>query len=168
MLQEEGLEVVGLFSNPNIQPLAEYLRRRDGAVRAAEALGIRLIVKDRDYDPQAWYREIAFRETNRCFHCYRIRLERTAALTARGGFDWFSTTILYSKKQKHEVLRQLGQDISAGGRAQFLYRDFRQGWLAGIQRSEELGLYRQQYCGCLYSELERHKRELQEPDGPEG
>lgn len=158
-LQDEGLEVTGLFFNPNIHPLSEYLKRRDGALECADKLGIRLLVKDGEYDPQAYLRAVAFREENRCFHCYQLRLERTAQIARRGGFDHFTSTLLYSKMQKHEDIRRLGLDLAAPQTA-FLYRDFRLGWKHGIETSKAWGIYRQQYCGCIYSEFERYRKEL--------
>jgi len=166
-LREEGLEVVGLFHNPNIHPLTEYLRRRDSLARAALTMDLRIIYKDEDYDPRAYFRAVSHREANRCFHCYVMRLEKTRSIAKRGGFDYFSTTLLYSIFQKHEMIRDLGRDIAGGGATSFLYRDFRQGWKEGVDKSREWGLFRQQYCGCLYSENERYKKGLSEPPDPD-
>jgi len=159
MLRDEGYQVTGLFLNPNIHPLSEYLRRRDGALEVAERLDFKLIVRDEEYDPVGYMREIAFREANRCMLCYRMRLERTAQIAKRGGFAAFSSTLLYSKQQRHDDIRGLGRDLAARG-VPFLYRDFRTGWQRGIEESQRMGIYRQQYCGCLYSEVERFHKEL--------
>lgn len=159
-LQEEGFEVTGLFFNPNIHPLSEYLKRRDGALQVAEKLGIRLIVKDEEYDPNTYLRATTFREENRCFHCYQLRLERAAQIARKGKFDHFTSTLLYSKMQKHEEIAALGKDMSTE-KTSFLYRDFREGWKRGIELSQKWGIYRQQYCGCIYSEYERYQKELQ-------
>ncbi len=164
-LLEEGFEVTGFFWNPNIHPLQEYLRRREAAAEAAQRLGISVIFKDDEYDPRQWFRAVSFREENRCFHCYSLRLERAVSIARRGHFDYVTTSILYSKHQKHEMVRQLGEDLTAAGSVRFLYRDFREGWTEGITVSKEWGLYRQQYCGCLYSEGERYARELQALSG---
>jgi hypothetical protein len=155
-LREEGFEPTGLFYNPNIHPAAEYVRRRDAVKDFQNELGIDVIYKDGDYDPKLWFREVAFREDNRCFHCYRMRLERTAHIARRGGFDAFTTTLLYSKHQKHKDIAAYGRDL-ATEKTGFLYRDFREGWKRGIERSKALGMYRQDYCGCLYSEVDRRK-----------
>lgn len=160
-LQQAGYEVTGVFTNPNIHPVAEYARRRDCARESADELGIRLIVRDDTYDPQAWFREVSYRENNRCFHCYRMRLETTFHMARRGGFDVFSTTLLYSKYQQHDAIRQLGQDLAGGAEApQFHYEDWRTGWAEGIEASKALGMYRQDYCACLYSDLERRRKDL--------
>lgn len=162
-LQAEGFEVTGLFYNPNIHPAAEYVRRRD-TLRQSEselgATGIRVIYKDSEYDPVLYFREVAFREANRCFHCYRLRLEKTLFIARRGNFDFFTTTLLYSKHQKHEDIAALASDMAAGGKCGFLYRDFRAGWQEGIEKSKAMGMYRQDYCGCLYSEVERRRKEV--------
>ena len=158
-LTESGYEVTGLFFNPNVHPLTEYVKRRDGCLQVAERLGIRVIVKDDEYDPKAWFRGVAFREDNRCFHCYAMRLERTAQIARKGGFDAFSTTLLYSKYQRHEEIAALGRDLSTE-KTVFVYEDFREGWQEGIDVSKRWDVYRQQYCGCLYSENERYRKEL--------
>lgn len=159
-LKEQGYDVVGLFYNPNIHPLQEYLKRRDAARETAEKLGFKLIIKDDEYNPQDYFRAVTHRENNRCFLCYAQRLEKTRSIAKRGGFDAFSTTLLYSKFQKHETIQTLGRDIAGNGAPAFLYQDFRLGWDHGVQTSKEWNIYRQQYCGCLYSEFERYKKEL--------
>jgi len=159
-LRAEGFEVTGLFFNPNIHPTAEYVRRRDTLRRFEQDLGIKVIYKDTEYDPSLYFREVTFREANRCFHCYRLRLEKSLFIARRGGFDCFSTTLLYSRHQKHEELAALGHDLAAGGKVRFLYRDLRIGWREGIEKSKALGMYRQDYCGCVYSEFERRRREV--------
>lgn len=158
-LLEDGYDVTGLFYNPNIHPLTEYVKRRDGCLAVAEKLDIRVILKDDEYKPQEWFRDVAYRENNRCFHCYARRLERTAQIARKGNFDFFSTTLLYSKYQKHEEIKALGIDLESP-KTRFLYHDFREGWQEGIDTSKEWEIYRQQYCGCLYSENERYRKEL--------
>lgn len=159
-LQEAGLDVVGLYYNPNIHPLQEYLRRREGVAQVAHELGFPVIYKDDEYDPQIYFRAVTFREPNRCMVCYSLRMERTVSIARRGNFDLFTTTLLYSKFQKHESIAALGRDLAVGSGVGFHYEDFRQGWSEGIDRSKSWGVYRQQYCGCLYSEFERYQRDL--------
>ena len=161
-LREQGHEVTGLFYNPNIHPLQEYLRRRGSAQEVAGRFCLRMIFLDREYDPQAYMRRVAFRETSRCLLCYQLRLERTLSIARRGKFQGFSSTLLYSKQQQHQVIARLGADLAGDGRVGFVYQDFRLGWQEGIQQSLEWKLYRQDYCGCLYSEFERFQGSLQE------
>lgn len=159
-LLELGMEVTGFYFNPNIHPLQEYLRRRQGVVQMADRLGIPVIFKDDDYDPQSYFRAVAYREANRCQLCYALRLERSVSIARHGKFDALTTTLLYSKFQNHDQIRSLGQDLTTNSGLTFFYQDFRQGWSQGIALSKEWGLYRQQYCGCVYSEVERYKGEL--------
>jgi predicted adenine nucleotide alpha hydrolase (AANH) superfamily ATPase len=102
---------------------------------------------------------VVFRESERCNYCYHDRLRSTALLARRGKFDYFSTTLLYSKHQKHDLIRSIGESIAKSTDIPFLYQDFREGWKEGIEGSKQMGLYRQQYCGCIYSEKERFFRE---------
>ena len=102
---------------------------------------------------------MAFREEKRCLYCYHDRLLATAQVAKRGNFSHFTTTLLYSKHQKHEIIREMGESLGRKYGVKFFYQDFREGWKEGIQCSLELGLYRQQYCGCIYSEKERFYHE---------
>jgi hypothetical protein len=119
-----------------------------------------VIYKDNEYEPQEYFRRVAYRESNRCFHCYALRLERARSIAKRGNFDAFTTTLLYSKHQKHQMIADLGRDLAGGGSPEFAYRDFRLGWKQGIDESKAMGIYRQQYCGCVFSEAERYKSQL--------
>lgn len=159
-LLRQGFEVLGLFYNPNIHPLKEYLRRRQGVEQAAEYLGIKVIFLDREYDPVSYLRQVVFRENSRCFLCYQMRLQRTLQVARKGDFDFFSTSLLYSKQQRHQEISDLARDIALPGKIKFLYQDFRQGWKQGLDLSLKLGLYRQDYCGCIYSEINRFQSQL--------
>lgn len=163
ILREKGFDVMGVFFNPNIQPLKEYQRRADSAVKAAENLGIRIVALHREYNPQKFLRRMVFREEQRCVLCYQLRLERTRNMAMKGGFDFFTSTLLFSKRQKHGVIKSVGESL-AGSKCDFLYEDFRTGWDQGRQMAMDMDLYRQNYCGCIYSEFERFKNELQEGD----
>jgi predicted adenine nucleotide alpha hydrolase (AANH) superfamily ATPase len=162
-LRGEGLEPTLLYYNPNIHPLAEYLRRREALAEVARRLDVPVIWKDDEYDPKVWMRAVAFREARRCFHCCHLRLERAASIARRGRFEAFTTTLLSSKRQKHEEVAQIGADVAGGGRCAFLYRDFRAGSKEGFRLTLKWGIYRQDYCGCLLSEAERHAKKLKEP-----
>lgn len=164
-LLDQGLELAGVFYNPNIHPLGEYVRRRDGALDVADRLGFPLTVLDAEYDPKVYFRAVNGREEERCGACYELRLGRTAALARERGFDAFTSTLLYSKYQKHGAIALLGQGLAGDG-LEFLYRDFRTGWSEGIRLSKEWGIYRQQWCGCLYSENERYAKLLRTQEHP--
>ena len=99
---------------------------------------------------------MAFREHQRCLYCYARRLEATARLAKKSRFDAFTTTLLYSKRQKHDLVCDLAQEVSKRHGIPFYYEDFREGWKLGQEQARRQGLYRQQYCGCIYSEKERY------------
>jgi hypothetical protein len=87
-----------------------------------------------------------------------MRLEVAAAEARQGGFTLLATTLLYSKFQKHDLIRGVGEEMCREQSVEFFYEDFRAGWQQGIALSKAMGLYRQQYCGCIYSEHERYAR----------
>ncbi len=155
VLQEKGVETTGFFFNPNIHPLTEYRKRLSALEDYASTIDLPLIVKDQ-YLLKEFLRETVFREENRCLFCYRMRLT-AAAEEAKGlGMDAFSTTLLYSVYQKHEEIKEVGEEAAREQGVSFYYEDFRVGWKEGVKRSREMGIYRQQYCGCIYSEMERY------------
>ena len=86
-----------------------------------------------------------------------MRMEKTAEEARRSGYDAFTTTLLYSKRQNRELIKRLGSDASSKFGVVFFFEDFDRGWKEGIRISKEMGLFRQQYCGCIYSEWERYK-----------
>lgn len=155
ILEGEGARVFGFFCNPNIHPYQEFLRRREAVQEFAESAGLEVIYKD-DYDVVGFLRQVAFRESQRCSVCYNLRLDAAARLAKKSRMDGFTSTLLYSKKQNHELISQMGEEIGRRRGIPFLYRDFRLGWKEGIQKSKEMNLYRQEYCGCIYSEEERY------------
>ncbi|MBI5599811.1 MAG: epoxyqueuosine reductase QueH [Deltaproteobacteria bacterium] len=109
--------------------------------------------------------------TERCRRCYAVRLEKTASEAKKTGYDFFSSSLLYSKYQMHESIISLGADIGRRYGVPFWYEDFRTGWKEGVRASKEIGLYRQSYCGCIFSKVEREmevlgkKMEMQKKKG---
>jgi predicted adenine nucleotide alpha hydrolase (AANH) superfamily ATPase len=157
-IREKGLSVMGFFYRHNIHPYTECLRRQEALQSYAEQINLKVIYQE-GYDPEGFIQNVVFRESERCNYCYHDRLRSTALLAKRGKFDYFSTTLLYSKHQKHELIRSMGESIGKSAGIEFLYQDFREGWKEGIKCSKQMGLYRQQYCGCIYSEKERYFKE---------
>lgn len=165
VLRASGWTVHGFFFNPNIQPCQEYLRRLEALREVSRGEELPLIVRD-EYDPEAFFRNVAFREGQRCVYCYSIRLDAAARLAKKSRFDAFTTTLLYSRQQKHELVRTLAEEASRRHGVPFHYEDFRAGWKEGQERARAMNIYRQQYCGCIYSEKERYWKENAK-DAPE-
>jgi predicted adenine nucleotide alpha hydrolase (AANH) superfamily ATPase len=154
-LRAEGFDVDGYFYNPNIQPYTEYMNRLEAARKLSEALEVRLIC-DNEYDPKVFPREVAFREHVRCRLCYYMRFKNTAAVAKNGGYDCFTSTLLISPHQEHDLIRSVGDAVAEEMGIELLYRDYRARFKDSYGLSRRYGLYRQQYCGCIYSEHERY------------
>jgi len=165
-LREEGFQVTGFWYNPNIHPWQEHQRRRESVQKHAEAVGLPMIWYER-YEMPLYLRAVVgherFRE--RCRICYQIRLEKTAQVAAEGGFDAFTTTLLISPHQDQAGIRQLGEEVAEERGVEFHFENFRRGWSERGRLTHEhdpsgrasgRSLYRQQYCGCIYSEWERY------------
>lgn len=153
-LREEGVDVTGLYYNPNIHPFREYRKRLETLVAYARQKDLGLIFSG-DYPLEGFLRATADGVEERCRTCYAMRLAETARIAREGGYDAFSTTILYSRFQKHDLVRETGETLSREWNVPFYYEDFRKGWNEGVAVSRELEMYRQPYCGCVYSEKER-------------
>jgi epoxyqueuosine reductase len=156
-LRRGGFAVHGLFSNPNIHPYTEY-RRRAETLEAYAAQVELPVIWGEGYRMEEFLRGVAFREGDRCRYCYHLRLEEAARIARRGKFAAFSTTLLYSRYQKHGLIREICESLARTWDVPFHYADFRAGWDEGVRVSRALGMYRQPYCGCLYSEKDRYFR----------
>ncbi len=156
-LREQGFRVTGLWYNPNVHPWQEHERRRESAAHYAETVGLPVIWHP-VYEMPRWLRAVAGRERfgQRCAICYRMRLERTAQVAAEQSFDAFTTTLLISPHQEQALIRRIGEEVAAAYGVEFHFENFRRGWGQRGRLTHEHGLYRQQYCGCLYSEWERY------------
>jgi predicted adenine nucleotide alpha hydrolase (AANH) superfamily ATPase len=154
-LRSEGHEVIGFFFNHNIHPYQEYLRRLDAVRFYAETVGLEVLVRD-EYLLEEFLANVAEEPDRRCGYCYLSRLEAAARTAAENGFDAFTSSLLYSRYQRHDEIRQIGENVGQRHGVAFHYDDYRRGWQEGIKVSKELGLYRQQYCGCIYSEKDRY------------
>ncbi|MGD9365664.1 MAG: epoxyqueuosine reductase QueH [Desulfobacteraceae bacterium] len=157
VLRDAQHDVMGFFYGSNIHPYTECLRRRQTLSDYADKISLKLIISDA-YDIEYFLRNVVYREKNRCLFCYQERLRTTAHIAKRGNFDAFSTTLLYSKYQNHETIQSIGSSVGQEIGIPFYYQDFRSGWQEGVDTSKRLGMYRQQYCGCIYSEKERYYR----------
>jgi len=154
-LRNQGIAVTGYFDNHNIHPYQEYQRRLDAVRDFAVQTGLEVHYREK-YRLDEFLAAVAADPGNRCRYCYASRLEATAAFAARQGYAAFTSTLLYSRYQQHEEIRRLGDELAQRYGIAFFYADFRSGWQEGIRLSKEMGLYRQQYCGCIYSERDRY------------
>jgi epoxyqueuosine reductase len=155
VLREEGNEVMGFFFRNNIHPYTECIKREQTLKEYAETIKLKVIYQ-KGYELEKFLQIIAFREAERCRICYHERLYAACKVAKKGNFDAFSSTLLYSKFQNHELICSTGKAIGKKEGIKFLHRDFREGWKHGIEKSKQLKMYRQQYCGCIYSEKQRY------------
>jgi epoxyqueuosine reductase len=154
-LRNEHFDIKCFFYRANIHPWTECQKREETLRNYAEQIGMDVIYQ-KDYDIESFIRNVAFRESNRCRYCYHDRLKSSAMIASHGKFDAFTTTLLYSKFQQHDLIRSIGEAIGKSIGVPFYYHDFREGWKEGVDTSKALGMYRQPYCGCIYSEKERY------------
>ncbi len=157
-LTEEGFQPTLFFYNPNIHPYQEQQRRRD-ALRELASVRQLPLLEEPGYALEEFLRQVAAEPQQRCGQCYRIRLAKTAAKAKELGFDCFSTTLLISPYQNRELICQTGHQLAAESGLRFYDEDFRPGFRQSQAAARELGLYRQGYCGCIYSEKERYYKE---------
>lgn len=155
ILQQKDFQIMGFFYRNNIHPYTECMKREETLQSYAASINLKIIYPE-GYDLEYFIRNVAFRESKRCTYCYHERLRSTALIAKRGKFDYFTSTLLYSKFQKHHEIKSIGEAVGKSVGVKFYYHDFRQGWKEGVETSKQLGLYRQQYCGCIYSEKERY------------
>lgn len=174
-LLDQGFSPTLWWYNPNIHPTTEYLRRREGLANVAARLNVPAVFADAA-DPDAahpgpWLELVASLGSSptggmtdmaaRCPLCYALRLSAAARAARTLGFARFSTTLLYSRHQRHEDIIRAAEGAAAGAACGFHYADFRPGWHEGIRLSKDWGIYRQQYCGCLLGEHDRYRKELE-------
>jgi len=153
-----------LFYNPNIYPLEEYSRRvieQKGLISALKVKNEIRFVEGK-YDTESFY-DIAKGLENqkeggeRCFKCYKLRLKEAAIIAKEQGFDYFTTTLSISPHKNSQKLNEIGGDLAEEFGVKYLYSDFKkkEGYKRSIELSNEYNLYRQDYCGCIFSKNER-------------
>ncbi len=153
VLDGEGHQVLGFFYNPNIYPAEEYQKRLDVAIRVAKELNFPL--EAGPYTPQEWLDLTGSLKDEpeggrRCHVCYKLRLEKTHDHMSACGADAFTTTLTISPHKSAQIINGIGQDI---GGDKFLVRDFKKkdGFKRAVEMARKWELYRQDYCGCIYS-----------------
>lgn len=160
----EYFRITVFYYNPNISPVEEYQKRVQEQIRLIRELSVKypLSFLEGDYEPEKFFAMAEGLEElpeggERCFRCYEMR-QREAALAAKeGGFDYFTTTLSLSPHKNAQKLNEIGLKLQEEYGVCYLVSDFKKrgGYLKSIELSREYGLYRQDYCGCVYSKRER-------------
>ena len=156
--RQQGYEAAGFWYNPNIHPYTEHQNRLESMKKLAGEINLPMIISE-GYDMPEYFRRVAGHETERCRDCFDLRLTKTAEAARANGFDAFTTTLLISPHQKHELIKETGEKAALASGSEFLYADLRKRYSDSRHITKPLELYRQQYCGCIYSEVERYTEE---------
>lgn len=162
-----ALDITVFYYNPNIAPEAEFLYRAEEQRRLIADLpkqGVMEMIQG-DYDAQSFY-DLARGLENvpeggeRCTRCFELRLGKTARLAKEGGFDYFTTTLSISPLKDAQRLNAIGGRLAEEIGVPWLFSDFKKknGYRRSCELSQQYGLYRQDYCGCIYSKMERDRR----------
>ena len=159
------------YYNPNISPKEEYQKRVQEQMRLIRELPVRypICFEEGVYDPERFFEMAKGMEDipeggERCFICYELRLREAARLAAEGGYDFFTTTLTISPLKNAQKLNEIGSQLAEEYHVACLPSDFKKkgGYLRSIELSRQYDLYRQDYCGCVFSKRERDKRIVQE------
>ena len=154
------------YYNPNIFPEEEYQKRVLEQQKFISAISSihPISFLEGEYQPKDFFDTVRGYEhlkegSERCFRCYRLRLEEAAVMAKKLGFDYFSTTLSISPYKNSQVLNEIGFSLEKQYQISYLCADFKKknGYKRSIELSEEYGLYRQDYCGCIYSKQEREE-----------
>lgn len=147
--------ITGLFYNPNIHPSSEFNRREKTAADYFKEQGLAFFPLN--YAPEIFFRKIRDFDSmsNRCGECWRLRMGETARFAKDNGFEAFTTTLLSSPYQNHEAIISICEEESRKSGVKFYCRDFRDGFRQAHIEAKEKGLYLQNYCGCVFSMVER-------------
>ncbi len=154
------LDVTVYYYNPNIEPKEEYLKRKETQIGLLKELNIPYI--DADYDNEEFREKVKGLESEpeggaRCPVCFKMRLDKTARVAKENNFDYFCTSLTVSPHKNSAIINLIGESISKEVGIKYLYADFkkREGYKRSIELSREYNLYRQDYCGCLFSKGDR-------------
>ncbi len=164
----EYFSITVFYYNPNIYPPEEFEKRVEEQQRLIEQMPLRHPVSflEGPYEPDRFYDMARGLEQvpeggERCFRCYRMRLEETAQMARAGGFDYFTTTLSISPLKNAQKLNEIGARLAEEYKVPYLYSDFKKknGYKRSTELSVQYGLYRQDYCGCVFSLRERRRQE---------
>ncbi len=153
--REQGYNISAFWYNPNIHPYTEHEQRLE-AMKALTIQSTVPLITSEGYEIIDYFRQVVGHESERCHHCFRLRLSRTARVAHERNFSAFTTTLLISPHQKHDLIREIGAGVAGETGVEFLYADLRKRYSDSRHLTRSLDLYRQQYCGCIYSEWERY------------
>lgn len=155
-----------IYYNPNITEEKEYLKRLEELKNFIQKIKVKYPINiiDTRYNPKEFFEiskglEKEKERGKRCYNCYELRLEETAKVAKENNFDFFATTLTLSPYKKTDWLNEIGENLSNKYQTSYLYSDFKKknGYKRSIELSKEYNLYRQDYCGCIYSKLEREE-----------
>ncbi len=153
-----------LFYNPNITDYEEYLKRKEELKRLIKDVNYQIEIMDCDYEKEKFIEMALGLEDKkegdiRCYKCYKLRLEKTAIVAKENNFDYFTTTLSISPYKNSNWLNEIGEELATKYNINYLYADFKKknGYKRSIELSNIYHLYRQDYCGCIYSKVERDK-----------
>ncbi|HHY63687.1 MAG TPA: epoxyqueuosine reductase QueH [Clostridiaceae bacterium] len=151
LMGRPGMELEGFFYNPNIHPTEEFNKRKDTVKRMSEDLGLPVFFDDENR-LDLWKHDLENKDKSiRCRTCYAIRLEKIAQFTKMNGFDGFTTSLLISPYQNHDLIREMGSRAAEKYGLSFHYEDFRNLYRKGREISRARNYYMQKYCGCIFS-----------------
>jgi epoxyqueuosine reductase len=154
-LKDRGFQISGFYYNPNLYPPDEYHRRLEALKFLAKEFSLEVEYPEHRgadfFSAIESQEEPPKQEAQRCLICWSLRLRKTAQQAKKSGFAAFSTTLLVSPYQDHDLLKQLGRQIGQETGIEFYYEDFRPGFKQAQAEAKAKGIYRQKYCGCKYS-----------------
>ena len=159
VLQNQGVDLLGVFFNPNIHPADEWERRRKEVLKLARKTAIAIDINPR-YMEEFWREELDLPMPERCAYCYRMRLMYTAITAKKHDCDAFSTTLLVSPWQNRELILREADVVQEFLQIPFIPYDFRPGYRRGQARAKQLNMYRQKYCACIHSLNERKEESV--------
>lgn len=158
LAEKRNNSITGFFYNPNIHPRAEMEKRRQAVADYANEDKFEVLYGE--YDMENFFKNIGATvdAPRRCQICWKMRLAKTAERAKKEGFDAFTTTLLVSPYQDREKIIKIGSALGEELGVRFLGEDFRSGFKEAQLLARERGIYRQKYCGCIFSEKERHNK----------
>jgi len=158
-LSQDNCSITGFFYNPNIHPFTEMRNRKEAVSDFSARFGCDVVFGE--YDIERFFETIGtqFKSPQRCRLCWHMRLRESAAYAKKMAFDAFTSTLLVSPYQDFETIVRIGRSLAIEYGITFLDRDWRKGFRGAQSRARAEGMYRQKYCGCLFSEKERFCRD---------